>query len=126
MEHAATTLLMLLVMLQVKHLIVDWCWQPPYEWQNKGTYLHFGGIRHALKNSVGTAACFLPFFPITVAATVLIMDFLAHYHVDWAKMNINRIKGWGATTHPQFWALTGLDQFLHQLTYIVLIWWAIS
>ena len=121
-----TTILLVMVMLQIKHLIVDWCWQPPYEWQNKGTYGHWGGIRHSLKNSVGTAMCFLPFFSLTTSLVVLVADFVIHYHVDWAKMNINRIKGWGATTHSQFWALTGLDQFMHQITYIMLIWWAIS
>jgi len=48
------TVLLILLLLQIKHLIVDWCWQPAYEWQNKGTYGHWGGIRHALKNAIGT------------------------------------------------------------------------
>jgi len=52
---------------------------------------------------------------------VLILDFVAHYHVDWAKMNINRAMGWGATTHNEFWWLTGLDQWLHQMTYLCLV-----
>ncbi len=116
-----TVVLCLLVLLQIKHLIVDWCWQPPYEWQNKGSYGHWGGLRHALKNSLGTAACFIPFVSPTTALVVLLIDFVVHYHIDWAKMNINRIKGWGPLTHSQFWALTGADQFAHQVTYIGLI-----
>ena len=49
------------------------------------------------------------------------IDFAIHYHVDWAKMNLNAKLGWGPTTHEQFWWLLGLDQFLHALTYIMLV-----
>jgi hypothetical protein len=48
-------------------------------------------------------------------------DGVIHYHIDWAKMNLNARLGWGANTHEQFWWLLGLDQYLHALTYIVLI-----
>jgi hypothetical protein len=44
-----------------------------------------------------------------------------HYHIDWAKMNLNARMGWSANTHEQFWWLLGLDQYLHALTYIGLI-----
>jgi len=112
---------LLMLMLQVKHLVVDWCWQPPYEWQNKGFYGHWGGVRHALKNAVGTALCFVPFVGLPMVLTVLVIDFLVHYHVDFAKMNINRRMGWGPNTHAEFWMLTGADQAAHQLTYVALI-----
>ena len=118
-----TTILLLLFLLQIKHLIVDWCWQPEFEWKNKGTYGHPGGILHAFKNAIGTALVFSFFFPMwPLLIFVFAVDFLLHYHIDWAKMNINRIKGWGPTTHEQFWWLTGFDQFLHQITYLLLIW----
>lgn len=117
-----TTILLLMFLLQIKHLIVDWCWQSAYEWKNKGTYGHPGGILHALKNAIGTAIVFSFFFPSTsLLFLILAIDFILHYHIDWGKMNINRIKGWGPTTHDQFWMLTGVDQFLHQITYIFLI-----
>ena len=115
--------LLLLFLLQIKHLLVDWSWQPAYEWKNKGTYGHPGGILHAFKNAIGTAAVFSFFFPhMILLLVVFAIDFLLHYHIDWAKMNINRIYGWGPTTHDQFWRLTGFDQFLHQVTYLFLIW----
>jgi hypothetical protein len=117
-------IILLLLLLQLKHLIVDWCWQPEYEWKNKGTYGHFGGIRHALKNAIGTAICFIPFIPFSIwpLLYILAIDYLIHYHIDFCKMNINRIKKWGPLTHPQFWYLTGVDQFLHQITYLLLVW----
>ena len=114
----STKLLLLLIALQSKHLIVDWILQPPWMWKNKGTYCHLGGILHAAINALGTAICFL-----IITDNILViycLDFLAHYHIDWAKMNITRITKWSPTTHPEFWWLTGLDQYLHQLTYILL------
>lgn len=69
---------LVLVLLQIKHLIVDWCWQPAYEYLNKGTYGHWGGVRHALKNAVGTAACFVPFVGFApIVLLVLITDFVS-------------------------------------------------
>lgn len=118
----AIEVILLMLLLQVKHLIVDWLWQPQYEWHNKGTYGHWGGVRHALKNSVGTGACFVLFVSPVFAVIIMLIDFVIHYHVDWAKMNINKAQGWGPLTHNEFWWLTGADQFLHQGTYLFLIW----
>ena len=114
-------MLTILFLLQCKHLIIDWLWQPEYEWKNKGTYGHWGGIRHSMKNAVGTTLCFVPFITSYSLLFIFIIDFMVHYHVDFAKMNINKITGWGPLTHPQFWWLTGLDQYLHQITYIILL-----
>jgi Protein of unknown function (DUF3307) len=114
-------MLTLLFLLQLKHLVIDWILQPRWMWANKGTYGHWGGIVHAWFNAVGTAACFSLFVPFDTVVLILVIDFLAHYHIDWAKMNINKITGWGPTTHPEFWWLTGFDQFLHQITYIGLL-----
>jgi hypothetical protein len=114
-----------LFLLQVKHLIIDWCWQPKYEWSNKGTYGHFGGIRHAGKNAIGTGlALYIGLsgsISIGNAFVLALLDFVIHYHVDWSKMSLNAKTGWGPLTHPQFWWLTGFDQFLHQITYIGLL-----
>ena len=113
------TILYLLLLLQVKHLVIDWILQPKWMWSNKGTYGHYGGLVHAGLNALGTAGCFLVLgFP---ALLVLFIDCIAHYHIDWAKMNINKFKGWGPITHNEFWWLTGADQFLHQITYLGLI-----
>lgn len=120
------TFIFLMMMLQMKHLLVDFLWQPAFEWQNKGTYGHWGGIRHSLKNAIGTSFCFMVMVGFVPALIVLVVDFVVHYHVDWAKMSLNKYMGWTATTHNEFWYLTGLDQFLHQMTYLVLASWFIS
>ena len=68
---------------------------------------------------MGTWLCFA--FFTKYAILVGLADAVLHYHIDWAKMNINKKMGWGPTTHEEFWWLTGLDQFLHALTYIGLV-----
>lgn len=115
------TTLLILTLLVAKHFIVDFPLQPKYQWSNKGTYGHPGGILHAGLHGLGTWLCLLPFS--TIALPLAFADMLIHYHIDWAKMNINKHYGWGANTHEQFWWLLGLDQFLHYLTYIGIIAW---
>jgi len=59
----------------------------------------------------------------TTAGVILaigIAEFLIHYHMDWFKMSYNKKKGWGPTTHEEFWFLTGIDQWVHALTYLLI------
>lgn len=114
-----STLLLVLLLLQVKHLVIDWILQPQWMWSKKHIYGHWGGIAHAGLNALGTAIVIAPFFGHFLL--VLAIDFIAHYHIDWAKMNLNNWAGWGPNTHPQFWWLLGADQFAHQVTYLALL-----
>lgn len=112
--------LFLLWLLFVKHFVVDFPLQQPYQYLNKGTYGHPGGLLHSGLHGLGTYLCLFWFAPIA-AIYLAVADFVIHYHVDWAKVNINNKFGWGPTTHEQFWWLLGLDQLLHALTYIALV-----
>ena len=113
-------ILILIALLFTKHFVVDFPLQKPYQWQNKGTYGHPGGILHSGLHGIGTYLCFVWFAPVSAIYLALI-DAVIHYHIDWAKMNLNARMGWGANTHEQFWWLLGLDQFLHALTYVGLV-----
>lgn len=109
--------LVLLGLLFTKHFIVDFPLQHKYQWSNKGTYLHPGGLLHAGLHGIGTFLCFLMVSPL-VGIYFGLLDAFFHYHIDWAKMNINMIMTWKPNTHEQFWWLLGLDQYLHAMTYI--------
>ncbi len=113
------TVIILLALLSIKHFVFDFLYQPPYQWQNKGTYGHLGGIVHSGQHVVATFIILL-FFAPALAGWLAVMEFLIHYHMDWFKMWYNAKKGWGATTHNQFWILTGFDQLIHSLTYILI------
>ena len=116
------TVLWLLVAFQIKHFILDFYWQPPWMWQNKGTFGHWGGILHSGIHALVTYYILLTCVPISLAALIMIFEFVVHYLTDYAKMNINRIKEWKCNTHNEFWQLTGLDQLIHQLTYVAIIY----
>ena len=112
--------LILIALLFTKHFVVDFPLQKPYQYLNKGTYGHLGGIIHAWMHCVGTFFCFVWYAP-EAAGYLAFADMVIHYHIDWAKMNLNAKMGWGPNTHEQFWWLLGLDQFLHALTYIGMV-----
>lgn len=114
--------LLILFLLFTKHFIVDFPLQTPFQWMNKGTYGHAGGILHATLHAVGTLGIFLLFYASIEGAFILaFIDGVVHYHIDWAKMNINKKYGWQPDKHPEFWILLGLDQYLHALTYLLLV-----
>lgn len=113
--------LILAVLLFTKHFIVDFPLQTKYQWSNKGTYGHPGGALHALFHCIGTWVALLFMVPPATAILLGFADGVIHYHIDWAKMNLNARLGWSANTHEQFWWLLGLDQYLHALTYFGLI-----
>jgi hypothetical protein len=114
------TMLTLFLLFSVKHFVIDFICQTQYQWSNKGKYGHPGGILHAGLHGVGTAACLLAFAWEDILFLAL-LDALFHYHIDWAKMNLNARMGWTATTSEYFWWLLGLDQLLHMMTYIAII-----
>lgn len=117
----ANLVLEILGYLFLKHFIVDFPLQKPYQYQNKGDYGHPGGILHSALHGIGTIITLVFFAPIGTAIAMGVADFVVHYHIDWAKVNINKAFNWGPTTHEQFWWLLGLDQLLHALTYIAIV-----
>lgn len=109
----------LLLLLFTKHLIFDFLYQPPYQWQNKGTYGHPGGIAHAGQHLLATAVVLSMWSGFTLSVlSICLGEFIIHYHMDWFKMWYNKKKGWACNTHPEFWYLTGIDQYVHALTYL--------
>ncbi|RYD64578.1 MAG: DUF3307 domain-containing protein [Verrucomicrobiaceae bacterium] len=119
-------LLLAFILIQFKHLIIDWIWQPPYEHQNKGIYGHWGGIQHAFKNAIGTATAVGAAFSFASGPLVLLVfvfDFIVHYHIDWMKKQVVARYDLHPMKDPEFWWATGVDQFAHQLTYLFILWY---
>ncbi len=111
--------LLLLIMLQVKHWYIDFVDQSMDEVNNKGHYGEWLGIRHSLKHGFGTYICVALLVGaqyFVFALIIALIDTVIHYHTDWAKMN------WGNRDiqTPAFWNHLGLDQMVHQITYILL------
>jgi hypothetical protein len=111
--------LTILALLFSKHFLIDFPLQTHYQYTNKGKYGHLGGLLHSGLHGLGTLIIFSFFTPL--AYLFALADFLIHYHIDWAKVNINNHYGWKPTTHNQFWILLGADQYLHAMTYIIMV-----
>ena len=114
----------LLVLLQVKHWYIDFVNQSMEEVHSKGIYGDIPGIWHSAKQGLGTLVAVLlltgtGFF--VEAVSVAMLDFVIHYHTDWAKININKSKNYTVET-PQFWMWLGFDQLVHQLTYLLILY----
>lgn len=114
-------MLTLLSLLQLKHFVWDFFYQPPYMFMNKGKFGHLGGIVHSGLHALTTFIILLFFVAGPLALLLCVFEFVVHYITDWAKMNINAKQGWKCNTHNEFWQLTGFDQFIHQMTYVVIL-----
>lgn len=114
--------LTLISLLLLKHFVVDFPLQFPRHYLNKGTYGDIRGLEHSLWHGFATFWILVFFAPFVLAASLAILEIIAHYHIDWAKMNINRVYGLSPLTSEKFWWLLGADQLLHNVCYIVIVW----
>jgi hypothetical protein len=120
-------MIVLLVLLQLKHFICDFPLQGPYQYLNKGTYGHLGGVLHAFIHGIATFIIldiFVDEYNSYLVPLLSLLEMVAHYHIDWAKMTINKYYGWKCDSSEKFWYLLGFDQLRHQLTYIAIIYLA--
>ena len=88
--------------------------------KEKGIYGALGGIQHAGVHAVGTFIVLMivmshsPWIlPLTFA------DGVIHYHIDWCKQQLNKNL---TIKDDLWWAYFGLDQALHYLTYVGIIY----
>ena len=106
--------------LQIKHFIFDYVVQTPFQFRNKGTYGHPGGILHSGLHALGTIPAFF-ILPTSwlMGGAIIVGEFIVHYHTDWSKeQSLRRMKL--TTTDAWYWRIYGIDQLSHQLTYVVI------
>ncbi len=114
--------LAVLGLLQIKHMFADFFLQTPMMLKDRGTYIHPGRALHCLVHIAGTALCFLVLgVPLGAFVAICVAEWIVHYHLDWGKGRWSDIS---AHTPAQagYWRAFGADQFLHQLTYLAMLW----
>lgn len=112
------TVMIVLILLQIKHWYMDFVDQTQEELEYKGVYLDWRGMKHSVKHGVLTAMVLTPFMSWQLAFCVGMLDIVLHYHVDWYKMNHGNLD----IKTNQFWNHLGLDQMVHHLCYIMYVW----
>lgn len=115
------TVLVALLLLQVKHFIGDFVLQSARQSRFKSGYGHRAGLEHAGVHGVLTLPCLLAVgVALTPAVIASAAELVIHYHEDWLKERI--IHHAGLTTADKgYWLAFGADQLVHQLTYVAII-----
>ncbi|WP_163846123.1 DUF3307 domain-containing protein [Pseudooceanicola aestuarii] len=114
--------LLSMALFQVKHLLADYILQTGDMVAKKGIYGNLVGISHSVIHAVLTIPVLLLVGqPVLVVAVVVLVEFVVHYHIDWAKNQLSGRLRLG-TTDREYWFLTGIDQALHQMTYVGILY----
>jgi hypothetical protein len=122
MQAEIQTLLILLALLQVKHVLADFFLQTPRMLGGRGTYLHLGRMEHAgLHALLSLLSLLIIGAPLAFVFLLCVAEMLLHYHIDWAKGRYSH-KANDTPTDAKYWWAFGIDQLAHQLTYIAMIW----
>jgi hypothetical protein len=117
--------LLLLAGFELKHFVADYMLQTGWMIGGKGRLNAPGGYVHAGIHVLGSAIVLaLLRVPPLAIAELLAGEFVIHYALDFAKVY------YGHGINPdqeaqRFWALHGLDQLLHQFTYLGMSYFAL-
>ena len=110
-----------LIFFQFKHFLCDYVLQNEYQLQYKRKYGHLGGALHAWLHALATTPIFILLQPpFGLALAVVAAETFVHYHIDWLKERIMLERMWGYEDSA-YWRMFGIDQMLHQLTYVGII-----
>jgi len=105
--------------LVIKHFIVDLGMQPYLGKRQKQKYIS-DAHQHYMEHSLGTLiVCIFFIHPVGAFACAL-LDYLAHWHVDFAKHRINNWLELRPRSYTWWWTNVG-DQIAHILTYYALV-----
>ncbi len=122
---ALVTGLGLLCAFQIKHMLADFFWQSSWMVSGKGIYGHRGGLAHSgLHVALSALILLVLALPVALFLALLIGEFAIHYHTDWGKEQLVRSRGL-EPTDKAFWVMAGLDQFVHQMTYLAMVAFAL-
>lgn len=130
MTDLAVSILLLLCLMQIKHMFADFYMQTAKMLSGRGEYLHCGRAQHAAVHAIGSAIVFLIFgAPMGFILAICLIEWVVHFNIDYCKARYSNEK----QLTPQmaiFWRAVGTDQALHQLTYIAMVaaWakWAVA
>jgi hypothetical protein len=116
-------ILILLALLQIKHFYADFVLQTYMQTVKKGVWLHPIGVSHSIEHACCSLIALLIFsFFVTISLPMVLLVVLSegilHYIIDFTKVKY----GCKDNTKPIFWSQFGLDQLLHQLTYLLMVY----
>lgn len=113
---------LMLCLLLVKHMFADFYLQTPKMLAGRGEYFHLGRAQHAAVHVAGSVIVFAVFgAPLTFILIVAALEWIIHFNIDFVKASYsdkNRLE----PSQAAFWRAAGLDQLMHNLTYVAMVW----
>lgn len=122
-EHVGTVLLLILL-LELKHMFADFYLQTEKMLCGRCEYFHMGRAQHAAVHSVGSIIVLAIIgCPSWILIALAILEWVIHFHIDFWKGYHSHCKQL-QPNQCQYWRAVGFDQFLHHATYVgmVAIW----
>ena len=108
--------------LLIKHAIVDLGIQSHLNDIDKNRYISNAHI-HYLHHGISTFIIALFFVDPTIAIACAIIDYVAHWHIDFAKHRVTNHFNL-ATKHIRYWWVSSADAALHFITYYAIVQFA--
>lgn len=126
MSPTVSTVLLLMCLLQVKHMFADYFLQTPKMLSGRGEYWHMGRAQHAGVHALGSFLIFLILgAPLGLTLGLVAFEWVVHFNIDYCKARYSDDKELNPT-QALFWRAAGVDQAMHQLTYVAMLWaWAV-
>lgn len=120
------TFFVLLIGFQLKHFVADFLLQPGWILKGKGSVAALGGYVHAGIHAICSALVLIVAgVGVYVLLALVVAEFIVHYLLDFMKVRYSA--GVEETEQPaRYWALFGFDQLMHQLTYVAMIYLALT
>lgn len=106
---------LILVLLFFKHFLADFCWQSDRMLKDKGHFWRIGGLQHAGLHGALTYVILMHFLGIQACVMLAVFDAVLHYSMDLVH---RRATVRASVDSNVFWIWTGIDQFVHAVTYL--------
>ena len=117
-----SSVLLLFSLLMVKHMFADFYLQTPKMLSGRCQEWHMGRAMHAGVHVLGSILVFLIMgAPLAFIAIVVALEWVVHFNIDFGKASYSERKELNPT-QGAFWRAVGLDQCLHNLTYVAMTW----
>ena len=109
----------IMIALAIKHYLADYIFNPAFTVPvRKDIYGSRGSLEHVGMHMAWCIVALVWFLPIKVVILATLFDAFIHYHQDYFKTKfLYKRKGLSEATRR---AITGADQLVHILTYIII------
>ena len=116
----------LLVIYQLKHFVADFPLQREYMLRKGIDSWQFllPLLTHCSVHGLGTLIIVL--FLNSSLWWLAIFDFVVHFFVDRIKAAPKYLGRYNDLSRSSFWNILGIDQMVHHLTHIYIIWWIVT